>query len=594
MSFLGDIWGFGPMLLANPWGALGLLGIPVVIVIHCFQLKSRRIETSTLFLLEHLTPNSREGRRFTWWRSSIPFWLQILCVLILTWLLLEPRWTTADAVQRIVVVLDSSLSMRAFSQDLEAKTALRFDALARLTPRTYWTVVETDPAQPTLYEGTDIKAMREKFRSWSPSLPAQDPTHALELARSFAPPEALVIFVTDRSHDIPTGVDILAVGEPIENCGLVGSRLLGAGNDLEWQVVVQNDGQKTAHRSWWIEFAGQKTKPQAIDLEPGHPQILKGKFPPGLDRLTVCLDGDRFSLDDRMPIVRPKRKILTVGFRQDGALVDLFTRLARTLPAVTPAPLGATEDMDFLSLSPRSRVQGDVKFAVILLNDPKAGDPSMGGPFIADDDPLNENLDWQGLIIQPGQNLTVGPTDHVLLWKKQTPLIFIHISGEGRQLVFNFNFPASNASRLPAFVLLIDRFVESVRALKKSPETRNVELGESLSLAASAAGGHVVLSSSDGGKISAPTSDVVNLSAPGLPGFFSVTQGSETLLTGAAEFADVRESDFRTATSIDSLAGRGARLVEMHASAETSFPLWLLLLGILLALNWRSNRPHQP
>jgi hypothetical protein len=579
-------------VFANPWGALALLGLPVVIAIHCLQQQSRTLQVSTLFLLERLAPDSKEGRRWTWLRGSLAFWLQILCVLIVIWLLLDPRWIQANAVQRIVVVLDSSISMQAFKDELVARTSPRLHALASLAPRTYWTLLETDPSRPTLYEGLDLPTLEQKLRTWTPALPAHDPFHALELAQSLAPRNALVVFITDRPHVVPSGVDLLAIGEPIENCGLVGSRLLGAGDNLEWQVMAQNYGQKSARRSWWIEFAGQKTDRQTLDLEPGHPKILKGRFPPGIDRLEVCLDPDRFSLDDRMAIVRPQPKLLTVELLGDDSTIDIFARLAQTLPALALVQPGEKADFSFRTLSPKKTFPGGALASVILFHDPDAQGKFVGEPFIMGNDPFNQDLNWQGLIIRPGDNPKLDPEDRVLLWKDHTPVIYVRaLTGDRRQLVFNFDFSTSNATRLPAFVLLVSRFVESLRLDKRALETRNAELAESLPVAVDPKGGAVILHDANGGETKSAATAQVTVRVPSMPGFFSVTQGGETLLSGAAQFADARESDFSTAATMDTLADHRVKLVELHTSADAFTPLWLILIGALLVLNWAATSP---
>lgn len=583
-----------PFVFGNPWGALALLGIPVVIAIHCLQQKSRTLEISTLFLLERLAPDSKEGSRFTWMRSSLAFWLQIVSVLIVSWLLLDPRWLQANTVQRVVLVLDSSISMRAFTSDIVARTSPRLRALAAIAPHTYWTLLETDPMRPVLYEGINLDALEKKLSAWSPTLPAHDPADALDLARSLAPRDAVVVFVTDRPRELPSGIDLLAIGEPIENCGLVGSRVTGTGDGLEWQVMVQNYGQKTAHRSWWIEMAGQKTDAQALDLDPGHPKILKGRFPPGVDQLEVCLDPDRFPVDDRMPIVRPQPKLMTVQLLGDDATLDLFAKLAQTIPSLATVQQGETADLAFMTLNPTKPFSGEALSSVILYDQPDIHDAFKGEPFVAEDDLLNRDLNWQGLILQPGTAPQLGTGDRVLLWKDQVPVIYLRSLPDGkRQLIFNFNFSTSNATRLPAFVLLVDRFVESLRLDKMAPETRNAELTESLSVAADAHGAPVKVRNSEGGiESTTPAQAVTTLRAPSLPGFFTITQGDETLLTGGAQFADARESDFSTAATKDTLADHRAKLVELRTRADAFTPLWLILLGILLILYWGATSPR--
>lgn len=583
-----------PFVFANPWGALALLGLPAVIAIHCLQQKSRTLQISTLFLLERLAPDSKEGRRFTWVRSSLAFWLQILCVLLLTWLLLEPRWLRADAVQRVVLVLDSSISMQAFKNDLVAKVSPRLHALASLAPRTYWTLLETDPQHPTLYEGLDLAAMEQKLQGWTPSLPAHDPSHALELARTLAPRDTVVIFVTDRPHEVPGGVDLLAIGESIENCGLIGLRITGTGSDLEWQVMAQNYGQKAAHRFWWIELAGQKSERQPLDLEPGHSKVLKGKFPPDMDHLEICMDSDRFQLDDRMLIVRPQPKRLSIDLRGDDATTELFVHLTQILPALAAVQPGQTADLAFISTSPQSLIPKDAHSAIILFNNPVANESYIGGPFAVEDDPLNQDLNWQSLVVQPSPPLKLEPQDHVLLWKERNPMIYIRtLPGDRRQLVFNFNFPTSNATRLPAFVLLLSRFIESIRVEKRAPEIRNMELAESLTLAADAQGGSFIVRDSSGSESKVDARAFVTLRAPSLPGAFSITQGGQLLLSGATQFADARESDFRTATTIDTLSDHRAKLMELHTQSEATTPLWLVLIGGLIIAYWGVTSPRR-
>ncbi len=581
------------MSLPTRGARLALLGVPAVIAIHCLQQKSRKLSISTLFLLERLAPDSREGRRFTWMRGSLAFWLQILCVLLLTWLLVEPRWMQANAVQPVVLVLDDSISMRAFTGDIGRRTTARLRAVSTLAPRTYWTVMETDPVRPTLYEGYDLDALESKLRTWNPSLPANDPTHALGLARAIAARDALVIFLTDRPHEIPSGVDLLAIGEPLENCGLVGLRLTGTGRDLEWQIMAQNYGRAVAHRSWWLEIAGRKTDAESIDLEPGHAKLLSGKFPPNVDRLQVCLEPDRFAVDDRMPIVRPVPKQLTVEVHGDEVTSELFTRLTQTLASLTPAPAGTPADLAFDTLGPHSPFPATDVSSIVLYNNPGAANAMQAGPFIAEDDPLNQDINWQALIMQPGPPSLPSADHKVLLWKDGVPLIYLRRLAENRQqLVFNFNFATSNAARLPAFVLLINRFVESLRSDKRAPETRNVELAESFNVAGAWPGPPLELKDETDLPIDVPAGATVPLRAPSLPGFFTVAQGGTTLVTGAAQFADARESDFSTATTRDTLGDRHARLVQLHTTADAMGPLWLLLVGALLLLYWAVSSPR--
>ena len=97
----------------NVAGFWALLGIPAVVAIHFLQRRSRVLVVTTLFLLEQMRRESETGHRFQRLRTSVPLWLQLLMVLLLTWLLVRPRWLRAESVQRVAIVLDASASMQA-------------------------------------------------------------------------------------------------------------------------------------------------------------------------------------------------------------------------------------------------------------------------------------------------------------------------------------------------------------------------------------------------------------------------------------------------------------------------------------------------
>ncbi|MFT5632431.1 MAG: hypothetical protein ACI9SQ_000136 [Rubritalea sp.] len=109
------------MTLANPLGLLALIAIPIVIAIHFLQRRAQVIPSSTLFLLEKTQKESASGRKFDRLMNSIPLWLQLLIVLLITWLLVQPRFVKSNSTQRIAIVLDSSASMSVFTEETKAK-----------------------------------------------------------------------------------------------------------------------------------------------------------------------------------------------------------------------------------------------------------------------------------------------------------------------------------------------------------------------------------------------------------------------------------------------------------------------------------------
>jgi hypothetical protein len=170
------------------------------------------------------------------------------------------------------------------------------------------------------------------------------------------------------------------------------------------------------------------------------------------------------------------------------------------------------------------------------------------------------------------------PGDEVLLWQGSRPLIWLRGDASQRSLVVNFDLRQSNADRLPAFVILLNRFAEEVRSRKVALERGNVETNQLLEPASRKDGAlpEIVPGTNAGGV----------LRAPGEPGFFEVRQAGTPLLQAAAHFADPREADFHDAATFDTVGD--AAQVQARRSSQEDFlaPFWILLLAVVLMANW--------
>src|SRR4051812_12621103 len=202
---------------ANPAGFWVLFGIPAILAIHFLQQRSRRLVTSTWFLIEPFAPRSVGGRTWEKLRSSRALWLQLLAALVITWLLTEPRWPRAESAQTVVVVLDSSVSMSAF-HEAAIKTATREIAAAEgLAAHTTWLIMTTDPRQPPLYRGPEHLAAEAGLARWQPELGTHDLVPALRLAHGLAGESGRTLLVTDTRTKVSPGQRAAGVGHAIEN-----------------------------------------------------------------------------------------------------------------------------------------------------------------------------------------------------------------------------------------------------------------------------------------------------------------------------------------------------------------------------------------
>jgi hypothetical protein len=142
---------------------------------------------------------------------------------------------------------------------------------------------------------------------------------------------------------------------------------------------------------------------------------------------------------------------------------------------------------------------------------------------------------------------------------------------------------------LPAFVVLVHRFLEKIRSGKIGLEAANFETGQEIRLAfqrgENAPGIALRAEQATGRELRNYEAERLRfLSAPLSPGFFEVTQGGDALLRGAVHFGDTREADLSEAATEDTLGDPAAEVVRLHSKEDSLWRVWILLaVGCALA-----------
>lgn len=591
------------LLLANPSGLWALLAIPVILLIHFLQERSRRVRVSTLFLLERVKPESVGGARFERLRHSVPLWMQLLAALLLAWLLAEPRWIREDSRQTVVVVLDSSVSMSAFKEETRALLEKKLRDWSRSAAQTEWHLIESDASKPTLYTGTDLSLLLDAYDYWEPVLGTHRPDDALLVARGLVKTNGIVIFATDRKVVVPSDVAVLSVGEEIENMGFAGVEVKltsdNAGAGMKWRALVKNYGTEAAIREWWVETGGASNaqhRTANLELSAGQTVALSGEFPADVERATLVLRSDRFTRDDRLPLQKPRPRVATADVRVGGRVGELLRKM---LGASAHVSLTGTAPADLTIAELGTPAQGDAIQLFINAGETSSLDPSW---TVAESHPFTRDLNWMGLLTPRPMELAVTENDEPLLWKGDRVLALLRhdrttTGRKIRRLLLGWDVSQSNADRHPAMLVMIHRFIESVREGKREPWADNFETGQPVNVAAleassSAAEGkpgrRLVLA--EEGRPEVPFTG----RAPERPGFFRVIEGGKPWLSGATHFADAREADFRDAAPLDTVEQRRWEAALKQTEADPWMPLWVLLLLACFITAWAWRQKHAP
>jgi Aerotolerance regulator N-terminal len=570
--------------LGNPYGLLALLGIPAVLAIHFLQRKARELPVSTLFLLDHTRREAAGGRSFERLISSVPLWMQLLSVVLLAWFLAEPRYARSGSIQRVAVVLDASASMSVFKNQAIERLNSMIPAWKGAASEVHFTVLESAPNRPRVYAGSSVEELKAALAKWKPREGPIDPTQALRLARSLVSNAGLVVYLTDTPGDgLPFEAKELAVGEAIDNAGFTGVSFAQEEETLVWRALVRNHGAADADRIWWIQTADGATEPRKLHLPKGALVTLQAAFPKDGRDVRVVLSPDKFTLDDVLPLVAPQPKPIRLFTAISPAFVELAEKLLASLDAAEASNDAAAADLSISSYNPLDPTPPSGNAMVFVEDETRTGAWLKGG-IVAEAHPLMNGLNWQSLLARETIELERKPSDTVLLWQDKRPLIFLRETEDARQLMFNFDPGLSNASKQPAFIVLLHRFAETIRQTKVAPSSENLETSQSLEVTTEP-GLPVEIRATDADGKPVPFSDKQKTMSD--PGFLTWSQSGRPLLQAAVRFGDPREADFSECATFDGTENATRSAMERHTRPDPWWKLWILLMLAALLVSWK-------
>ncbi len=587
------------LFLSNPHGLWALLGIPAVIFIHFLQRRAKVATVSTLFLLQRTQRESTSGRRFDRLVHSIPLWLQILAVILMAWLLAQPRYIKAKSTQRIAIVLDSSASMRVFKDRIPAALQKEIPRLQGNAVNVEIWLMESDPAKPKIYQGTSPNAMLTALKNWQPSSGATSPGNALRVARSLIGAEGALSYITDTPLTTPPpyNTSTIAIGKITDNCGITGVSFEQRGENLIWKAVIRNYSDSRQSRSWRLETPAGNSPEKQLHIDAGHLTTIQGAFPTGQPRCRIVLTPDAFDLDDTLPLIRPAAKPLLIHSTLPKESAKIAEKMQTSFPSLRPVRQAADADLIITSTETTPQAQ----HLIVFPHDKASKRPYLTGNIIATKHPLTDGLNWQTLLARNNLSLPHQSSDVVLLWQGHRALIYLrtHPQTRNQALIFNFDIHQSNALKQPATAILLLRFCDQLRKEKIAPESRITETSEPIELSYHQEKTNPPLIFQtiqlDGTVIETST-DPAPFKAPDEPTFFTISQGDETLFTSAAYFADTREANFSHCGTDDLPATALATATDRHSRDDHLWRLWacLILATLLGAWHFTKSTPTSP
>ncbi len=247
----------------NPWGLLGLIGVPILILFYILKRRYQEEVVSSTFLWERAKKYMK--RRFSWnMRNTILLLFQIIAIVCLSMLLARPT-VIPKTTDEVIIILDGSASM--MTED--GSGATRFDR-AKKEMEKYAEKAGTNSRVTVI--SASAQAERYAFRSDQPndilnaidkcecSYGNADIEGALLLAYGAQEEntEATILFFTDSNYGHLEGIQVVNVAEKEDswNAAAVGLRgelkenswvftgtVASYGSDADLTVALYVDGQ---------------------------------------------------------------------------------------------------------------------------------------------------------------------------------------------------------------------------------------------------------------------------------------------------------------------------------------------------------------
>jgi hypothetical protein len=343
----------------------------------------------------------------------------------------------------------------------------------------------------------------------------------------------------------------------------------------KWRVLVHNASDEPQSREWWVEAPGLSAKPSKMELAPGQTLALNGELPPEIERATLMLTPDKFTWDDQLPLQKPQPRIVNIDIRLRDKMGESLHKMMSAMNHVVTTNVTAA---DLVLSEIGTPVQTDAIQFAGGSTEAAALDASW---TLAESHPLTRDLNWMGLLAPQPMELTVTGQDEPLLWKGDRVMALLRHdkNAEGRpirRLLLAWDVMQSNAARHPAFLVLLQRFVEQVREDKLSPWADNFEISQQVKVAGSSP-----LSLHQDA-----ASHPYEGRLPEQSGFFEVKDGDQSRLRGATHFADTREANFHDAEPLDTVEERRWEAALKQSEADPLTPLWILLILACLIGSW--------
>ncbi|MFN0198804.1 MAG: BatA domain-containing protein [Planctomycetaceae bacterium] len=485
------------MYFAQPWGLLGLLAIPAIVVIHMYHHRFPPLVIGGSHLWGVEEQKEAPGRK----RSKLPITasllFELLAAALISLIVADPRFDRMNQVTHWVVVLDQTASMSARHGE---KISFRNDAIKELKKRwddfgrdTVVTLILTGP-RPTMLAGpaVPVDVALPALDQWQPRSPHHDYHPAWDLASQFAGETGRLLFLTDHipadTESIPPQMEVVSLGRKLENLAFTAARWTYDSKSSTGKLYLRiaNFGRNAHDVQLTGQAANRPVFDQKLKVAAGQELPFEAPLPGGIGRLTlkIAAQDDALALDDELTLVEPKVRSVAVhlGLPAESAARPALQRVLAQLDDVnftdakssqlmiapaesTPA---ANAEQWWLGVGPLDPEESAV-----------AKSRNLAGPYLIDKrHPLLEGVLLEGVICGGVQTINKAVTPLISVGK--VPVFAQLDAGESDAYLLNLDMQRSNIGESPDWPILISNLIEHRRRELPGLQRWNYRLGETV------------------------------------------------------------------------------------------------------------------
>ena len=487
------------MSLANPWGLLALLGIPIILYWHRRAANDRRLVP----LVALWRPGAAQAPDAVRRRVDAILLLRLAVVAAVALALAQPGWPV-PATARHVLLVDASASMGArepgglrFARAIEAAQ----ETLDRL-PASAEAMIVRGGTPPTVVHGfsRDRSALRAALAAVRVGEAPRNLSAGLLLARREADAAPGLIHVVSDAPDpkavereaerlgVPEGgLRLRQVGDPADNLGIV--RLEAAPlsqSPLDYAVVamVANYTRETRTVEVGLYLPRGVRERRRLSVEPGERKAVPFTVP-AVPWLEARLEGntDALQLDDRASLVLPIAPLRVLYAARGDRFLDAAIRAHPRVEVQRIAPERLSPEQCTSVGADVAVVDGptlppDCRVPLLAFAATRPSESARAVPIVEwqRGHPLLRELDLSEVLVPADAVLAGG--EGALIRSADGPVARASLVEGVRRVELAFSADRSNIGQTPAFPILVARALEWLADRRVS--ALNLTVGELL------------------------------------------------------------------------------------------------------------------